>query len=358
MPFDARITRRALLAAVSGAMGAARAQTGSTIPPEFRRYADAATETPVTRLTDPAHTSFLPAPHLAAVNRHGSLLLYANDRSGQMQLYRMDLKSGASHQLTAAEPVLPGAATLLPGERNIAYMAGHALIVRPFRPGPERAVYRAPDGFEFTGGFSVSGDGAFAAVVEKSEPEKSSATWRLQRVSLLHGDATTLADSHDEIRDPMARPGTSEILFREGDRLRLQNRTLMPASGPVGPCLWSPDGASVLYLDANGTIRELNVTTGADVLVSRTSRFASFGRNADASVFVGASASKASPAVLLLLRSVRREFTLCEHRASDPALVAPRFSPNSQTVLFQSDKNGKMALYAVNVERLVEKTET
>jgi len=353
MPSDARITRRALLAAVSGAMGAARAQTASTIPPEFRRYADAATETPVTRLTDPAHTSFLPAPHLAAVNRQGSLLLYANDRSGQMQLYRMDLKGGVSHQLTAAEPVLPGAATLLPGERNIAYLAGHALIVRPIKPGPERAVYRAPDGFELTGGFCVSGDGSFAALVVKG-----TSTWRLERISLLHGEATTLAESPDEIRDPMARPGTSEILFREGDRLRLQNRTLAPASSPVGPFVWSPDGASVLYLDANGTIRELHANTGADALVSKTSRFASFDRNSDASVFVGASASKASPAVLLLLRSVRRELTLCEHRASNPTLVAPRFSPNSQTVLFQSDKNGKMALYAVNVERLVEKTDT
>jgi len=353
MPSDARFTRRALLAAVSGAVGAARAETGSTIPPEFRRYADAATETAVTRLTDPAHTSFLPAPHLAAVNRHGNLLLYANDRSGQMQLYRMDLKSGMSHQLTAADPVLPGAATLLPGDRNIAYLAGHALIVRPIKPGPERAVYRTPDGFELTGGFSVSGDGGFAAVVEKG-----SATWRLQEVSLLHGEANTLAESHDEIRDPMARPGTSEILFREGDTLRLQNRTLAPTSSPVGAFVWSPDGASALYLDATGTIRELNVTAGTDALVSKTSRFASFDRNSDASVFVGASASKASPAVLLLLRSVRREFTLCEHHASDPALVTPRFSPNSQTVLFQSDKHGKMALYAVNVERLVEKTDT
>ena len=350
MPSDARFTRRALLAAVSGAMGAVRAETGSAVPPEFRRYADAATETPVTRLTDPAHTSFLPAPHLAAVNRHGNSLLYANDRSGQMQLYRMDLKSGVSHQLTAGDPVLPGAATLLPGDRHIAYLAGRALIIRTIRPGPERVVYRAPDSFEFTGGFCTSSDGSYAAVVEKS-----ASAWRLRQVPLTHGEATTLTESPDEIRDPMTRPGKSEILFREGETLRLHSRALAPA-GPVGPYIWSPDGASVLYLDPAGTIRELNVTSGADVLVSKTSRFASFGPNADASVFVGASASKASPAVLLLLRSVRREFTLCEHRAGNPALVTPRFSPNSQTVLFQSDKNGKMALYAVNVERLVEKT--
>ena len=74
-------------------------------------------------------------------------------------------------------------------------------------------------------------------------------------------------------------------------------------------------------------------------------------------MFVGASASKASPAVLLLLRSVRRELTLCEHRASDPSMVMPRFTPDSQRVLFQSDKNGHMAIYAVDVERFVEQTD-
>jgi oligogalacturonide lyase len=84
----------------------------------------------------------------------------------------------------------------------------------------------------------------------------------------------------------------------------------------------------------------------------------SFGANADSSVFVGASGSKASPYLLLLVRSVRRELTLCEHRASDPRLVSPQFSPNSQRVFFQSDRHGKMAIYSMRVEKLVEETES
>lgn len=84
----------------------------------------------------------------------------------------------------------------------------------------------------------------------------------------------------------------------------------------------------------------------------------SFGRNADASVFVGASQSKAGPYVLLLLRISRREMALCEHRCSNPAAVHPIFSPSSQRIYFQSDRNGKMAIYTMAVERLVEKTDT
>jgi oligogalacturonide lyase len=160
----------------------------------------------------------------------------------------------------------------------------------------------------------------------------------------------------------MVRPGGNEVLYREtGNEMRLApgSRLLTTAAGPA---IWSPDGATVLYLSIPAdpaqpnTIRVFDMATGQDSLVSKTSRFVSFGRNADASVFVGASASKASPSVLLLLRSVRRELTLCEHRASDPALVAPRFTPDSQRILFQSDKNGGMAIYAVNVERFVEET--
>ena len=338
------------MAAVSGAIGVIRAETGATVPPEFKRFADATTETPVTRLTDPAHTSFLPAPHLSSVNRRGSLLLYSNDRTGVMQLYRMDLKTGLSHQLSAGDPVHPRAAAILTGERHIAYLAGQTLLVQPLRSGSARVVYRASQGFELTGGFCVSSDGASVALVEKS-----AATWRLRRIPLDRGEATILLESAGEIRDPMGRPETGDILFREGGKLRLQSSVLAPA-GPVGSYLWSPDGASILYLDSSNAIRELNIATGVDAFVAKTSRFAIFDRNADASVFVGASASKASPVVLLLLRSVRRELTLAEHRASEPVLVTPRFTPNSKAVLFQSDKHGKMALYAVNVERLVEPT--
>ena len=92
--------------------------------------------------------------------------------------------------------------------------------------------------------------------------------------------------------------------------------------------------------------------------MARTSQFAAFGRNPNATVFVGASMSKASPMVLVLLRSTRREFTLCEHRASNPDIVCPRFTPNSQRLIFESDRHGKRALYMLNVEKLIEKTDS
>ena len=359
MPSDARLTRRALLTA-TGAVIATRAQTGSAVPPEFKRYADAATEIPVTRLTDPAHNSMLPAWHLSAVLRRGHALLYSNDRTGQMRVYRMDLKSGESRQLTEADPVNASAMTLLPGEREFAYIAGRSLMIQLVKPARPREVYRIPNEFEPTDGFTVSHDGAFAVIVEKG-----SARWRLRKAILNRGSSggETIFESSEEVRDPIARPGSNDVLYRQnGNELRLAPSARLLVT-TMGPAIWSPDGASILYLTIPtdpgqpNTIRTFDVATRKDSLVSNTSRFVSFERNADASVFVGASASKASPAVLLLLRSVRRELTLCEHRASNPAMVMPRFTPDSQRVLFQSDKNGHMAIYAVNVERFVEQTD-
>jgi oligogalacturonide lyase len=48
---------------------------------------------------------------------------------------------------------------------------------------------------------------------------------------------------------------------------------------------------------------------------------------------------------------------LCEHRSSDATAVRPVFSPDSQRVFYQSDRDGKPAIYAVNVQKLVEPTD-
>jgi oligogalacturonide lyase len=74
-------------------------------------------------------------------------------------------------------------------------------------------------------------------------------------------------------------------------------------------------------------------------------------------VFVGASRSLASPVVVILLRINGRELTLCEHKASHPETVAPIFAPDAQRIYFQSDRDGKPAIYFVPVDRLVEKIE-
>ena len=173
------------------------------------------------------------------------------------------------------------------------------------------------------------------------------------------------------VTDPVPRPMRAQILYRRGDQeLWLvnsdgqQNRQLKTEDGRIGPANWASDGKTLLYLNFPEdrtqlhAIREITPDFNTDQLVAKTSQFASFGFNRDTSVFVGASLNKASPTVLLLLRVTRRELTLCEHKASSVEMVAPIFSPDSQRIYFQSDRDGKPAIYDMHIEKMVEKTES
>ena len=142
-----------------------------------------------------------------------------------------------------------------------------------------------------------------------------------------------------------------------------QSRRLPLAQGETRQAQWSADGHTLLYLNQPPdphkltTLREFTPGADTDTLIAATTQFVHFHSNADASVFIGASGSKASPYVLLLVRAVKRELTLAEHRASDAAMVRPMFAPNSQSVFFVSDRHGKPAIYWINVERFVAETE-
>lgn len=360
------LSRRGFVCSFAAAGVGYAAGRGQVIPSEMRRYADAATEFQIFRLTDPAHQSRLPAYTGRAVSRRGDFLIFSNDLSGSVQGYHMDLRSGQSRALTDAAHLEAGSLTLSADERSVGFLDGGLLFLTVLSNLRSREVYRAADGFEPGPGLSLTEDGRYAALIEQ-KPGLS----RLRLITLHTGIAQTLLESPEPISDPMPRPRRAGVLYRRGaEELWLvnfdgtDNRRLRLAPGGLANALWSSDGRSVLYLNLPTDRKQLNnlrehiPDSNTDSFISNTSQFVTFSHNGDSSVFVGASGSKASPYVLLLVRSVKRELTLCEHRASDPRSVSPIFSPNSQRVFFQSDRDGKMALYALAVDRLVEQTES
>jgi oligogalacturonide lyase len=295
-------------------------------------------------------------------------LLFASDRTGSPQLYQMFLNSGEFRQLTSAADLDPSSFTLAAGDRSAFFFDGLSLRELALATLRDREVYRVREGWRRAPGFNVSRDSAIATLVEAK-----SDVWQLRIVPLpaKAPEPATVIESPSPISVPLLRPSQKDILYMEGAGTLAvtsydgRSRHPLPlAPGRLGPVFWAADGRTVLYLNFPDTAGKLNAIrecvpeTGAEQLIAGTSQFASFSPNGDASVFVGASASKASPYVLLLLRMVRRELALCEHRASDPARVAPVFSPDSQRIYFQSDRHGKPAIYTMSVERLVEKTDS
>ncbi len=357
-------TRRAWLGCLPLSTVVARAQTGQQFPSEKIRFADAATEFEVFRLTSPNSASVLPAYYGRAISGRGNVLLYASDRTGSMQGFAMDPKAGISRMLTQASDLDASSLTLLPGDRDFCYLDGGALWRGSLSGARGREVYSVEEGYRRGTGLGITVDGRQAFLVEAREGRS-----RLRMIVMGRGTATTILEADGDLRDPMPRPRRAAVLYRTGDGgLGLvhmdgaNNRRLKLAPGGLGPAQWSPDGRSVLYLLVPGkglnSLREFFPDYNEDRLIAVTSQFAHFGCNGNGSVFVGASGSRASPYILLLVRVARRELTLCEHRATDPAQVTPIFSPDSKTIYFQSDRDGRPSIYSMAVDRLVEPIET
>lgn len=330
------------------------------LPSEAKRYNDAVTEFQVVRLTAPEHTAALTAYFNRGIAGR-NFLLYGSDRAGKMDVYRLDLKTFENRKLTDGDAVRPETIDLLPGDRNFIVADGTILRLLPTNGGKQRELYTASGDIVAA---SASEDGAHAAVIDRRDGR-----FRLTLISVPKGRSRMLVEADEPLSDPVHRKQRDSVLFRRGaDAIWLANydgqqtyRLRLPGRHVADP-QWSPDGRGVLYLlipddpAQRAQIREFTPDSNDDKLVASTSRFVQFSANTDASVFVGASGSKAAPHVMLLLRSVKREFTLCEHHASNPNAVVPVFSPNSQRVFFITDQHGKPAIYTLNVERLVEET--
>ncbi len=340
----------------------AQERPGAGFPSAIKRYSDPTTELDVYRLTDPSYSSTLPAAYNRAIAHNNASMLFCCERNGSPQAFRLDLKSGETRELTTVEDLDGSSLTLTPDNRSFCFFAGRSLFLA-VPGGRPRELYKIPAGWERTAGLSVGPDGTHATFAERQGD-----TSRLRMVSLAQAATRTVVESPFAISHPIARPMRAQILFRQGDdALWLVNsdgtapHALKLAAGRVGPADWAPDGKTVLYLNFPEdskqltAIRECSPDAAADQLVAKTSQFAHFGFNRDTSVFVGASRSAASPTILLLLRITQRELTLCEHKASHPETTAPRFSPDAQRIYFQSDRDGKPAIYCVHVDRLVEK---
>ncbi len=344
--------------------GEPEAGKGEVFESEWKRYRDPATDLVVYRLTEPSHTSALPAYYNRIVSRNSGFLVFSSDRGGSPQAFRMDLKSGETRQLTDRKDLDATSVNLTPDNRSFCYFADRTLYLGSLATMKEREIYTTPDEWERPAGLTVMADGAHALFTEQ-RGERS----RLRTVDLLHGGGRDIIEAPASISDPIERPLRAQILYRVGNGLWLvntdgkQNQELRLARGGAGPANWSPDGKTVLYLNFPedrtqlNAIREYAPDAETDKLVAKTSQYVHLGFNRDTSVFVGASRNAASPVVLIMLRRTGRELTLCEHKASHPETVAPMFSPDAQRIYFQSDRDGKPALYAVHLERLVEKIE-
>lgn len=363
-----KLSRRAwLFGASSAVLAAPRIPGPAVLDADWRHYTDPSTEFEVVRLTDSAYESVMPAAPSRALTRRSGQLLYASTRPGSWSILLMDLSNGRSRVLAEMDGIDPTALTLSADERSAFFVAGNTLHSVSLQRGNKiQPVY------ELTAGAQRSG--ALAPAVEDSSVwlvERRGSQSALKQIKATGGSAETLMEVEGGLLDPTLQPGGRAVAWRNDHGLLCSAawgaKTVKPLKTPPGRVIdffWEPEGKSLLYLlepEARNelvSIRGINIDSAEDKLIAKTSQYSAFAPNANASVFLGASRSKASPVILVMLRATRREFTLCEHKSSRPDLTAPTFAPNSQRVFFSSDLHGKPALYTVKVEKLIEKTDS
>ncbi len=360
-----KLTRRSLLSMLPGGCLAAAVNSipkTQTLPQagEFVRFADPTTENTVVRLTSPAYAHFLPAPANRFVSLKPRVLYCSSDRlNGRLAPFQVDLRTGAIRPMAETQALDPASLTLEPQGRFLYFLDGGSLVEAAVNGKREskRLEILARDLTSF--GIGSSRAELFAI--------------RAGKLHQVQGESPAVL-AEDAAGPCVVRPGGSGCLFSrplDSEESELwyaaassaTGRPVLLARGRVSDAWWSSDGHSVLFLrqvPKNNVflseIHEVIPEDGAERCISTTSQFAAFAPNGNDSVFVGASRSKAQPNVVLQLRSPEREFTLCEHRATQPLEVRPAFSPDSRRVYFQSDREGKSAIYSVNVEQLVEPT--
>jgi len=347
------VTRRTVVHALGVSLLAGGLEQSEVV--EMRRYADPATEFDVLRLTDPAHSSRIAAPPRRAFDRRGRIMVFASDAGGSWQPWLMELRTGRMRQLARVEGLDCGSLTFSADDREVIFSHSGGLGAIALTNQKTRQLH------------AITGQPAGAVVPDLAAGrlyfvEAQGAQGRLMRVDWPSGRSPAVVAVGAGITDPLPHPKRPLVAWRAQDGLWLDGQRLTTPAGRVLQAYWSPDGESLLYLlepAARGelnSIREQNIGSHVDTLIARTSQFVSFAPNANASAFAGASRSLASPGILLLLRVTRRELIICEHKASNATRTGVMFTPDSQRVLFESDRHGRPALYMMNVERLIEKT--
>lgn len=319
---------------------------------EFVRLIDPTTESMVVRLTNPAYASYLPQPGNRFVSTRQRFLLFSSDRTGHLTPFSVDLRTGVPQAVAVTTDLLPSSLCLDAQGRSAYFIDAGDL--KQIAIGNKKATVLARGVSAFSVGTGPSGivvvrDGHLEQLSSGAALATGIAPWCALRPGGRGCAFTRHADIPQEQEFWYAPiPAASPVLL---------------AKGRISNPIWSPDGSSLLFLrdvPVNDTfVSEIHAAypdVATEQRITPTSQFASFAPNGDASVFVGASKSKAQPTVILLLRSPQRELTLCEHKAAHPNAVDPVFSPDSRRVYYQSDHEGKSALYSVNTESLVEPT--
>jgi Periplasmic component of the Tol biopolymer transport system len=382
---------------------------GSIYRQTFRESADELTGRRVTLVAGGDSICHHPYFYNKMVTAEGRLVT-ASDRGGKRDLWLVDLRNGESLQLTDSSGRFDDFSALLSADDGyLLYSAGNGIWRLDLSSLKEERLFASESGWRF-GSFGVDPGDSRALVSEMAESDvvESRGDWssfepqweahphcRLVSLDLETGISRV---AHEEmgcwLGHPQPRPGRpDELLFcHEGPQWRIDARLwLVDADGSRLRCakprrpedmivtheFWSADGSAILFVhkdyDNRATIRSIDPETLSETIVAEFTYSAHVFASPDGRWFV-ADGQPAQPVLpetgkdsletmannipnLYLIDSDSgREEVLCRHGSSfkpygnaQDCHPHPSFAPDSKSVLFSSDRDGRPAVYRVEI---------
>jgi oligogalacturonide lyase len=345
------------LTSASGQKSTRKDPPKSPYPAELKLYLDPITEVPIQLLTPPGLNSRMLPVVARSITRKSDQILIAVEKSNGWQLQWLNLKNGDQKVALDSALLTPESAALLADDRSIIAATTQGKLVSS-----SARIKSADLTMELLEGPLPCFDNNSALCIGKSEGQFHLLRWNFAdgQINRMHSSQTTLAHLSTSAKsDSVAVAQGNEILTgsASGGALKtLSNSAPNQTSSRILQLLWHSTDTSLLALQTGVENRtQLFNFRDGQIWSARTSQYSEFGSNRDGSVLVGASGSKASPLILLMLRLTKRELPIAEHKSSVPS--RPQFTPNSQRVIYQTDRLGKSVIFAVEVDRLVEETQ-
>lgn len=366
---------------------------GDQIKNKFMEYKDPFTGKKVTRLTTPDTLNHHPYFYYKMMTNDNRYLIYASLREGYRNLYKMDLHDGTAVQLTEGAGINDFGSILTSDDRYLIFFRDKQFIKMEMDSLKEEVFYEVPVGW-YGYSPSISSDDRFLVITEMNERDmlKNKGDWSTFetqwaarpncRIVYIDIDKKTSRTVHEEehcwLGHPLIRPhDNNTILFcHEGPGnlidarlwlINLDGSNLRCAKPQVEPALvthefWLDDGSkfAFVYREANEeqkqTIRFIDPDTQKEEVLMESSRYCHFIANKDNTLIVGDGQLPEEHFIYLVDVKEKREYKLCSHGTSwgsygsnQDAHPHPAFSPDSQFIIFTSDREGIPSIYKVEL---------
>ncbi len=351
--------------------------SGKTYPPEWKRFTSPESGLEVIQLTSDGNLNCGLYFYNDGFNLKDSVLVFASKRTGSMNLFTVDLRSGVIRQLTDGEKVRARGATYS-AERNEVYFGDDRVVkALDIRTLKERTLYNIPKGFNIAASLSVNVDGSMIAFAVVKKPKNNASGIGQPYQSIIVAVNTITGYSHEVTNEEsyishvLINPiDTMKILYcHEGAWDTVAQRmwfvysngsgkcALRPEEDPtlkVGHEYWFKDGKHVGYQIGKADKRKYIGVLDIDTKEYKEYPYADDKHtecNSTGTLFVGDGMPKhADISTYTLEGGKAKQKVLFRHNSSyadEEQHPHPRFSPDDKSVFFTSDKDGQSNIYII-----------